>query len=62
MLLAATAGLTGMRRVARTWPARLAELAEDLAQPVVDSLENGRPFGQVRVLKRGEPPDGRVDA
>ena len=62
MLLAAMAGLTGMRRVVRTWPARLAELAEDLAQPVVDVLEDRWPVGQVHVLDRGQLLDGRVDA
>ena len=50
-LLAAPAGL-----------ARVAELTEDLAQPVVHFLKHRRPLGQVRVLKRGEPLDGRVDA
>jgi hypothetical protein len=28
----------------------------------VDLLKDGRPFGEVHVLKRGEPADGRVDA
>ena len=49
-------------RGGRPWPARVAELAEDLAQPVVDALKDGGPLGQVHVLKRGEPADGRVDA
>jgi hypothetical protein len=28
----------------------------------VDSLKDGGPPGEVHVLKRGEPGDGRVDA
>jgi hypothetical protein len=60
-LLAAPARLTWASRNLRPWPARVAELTEDLAQPVVHSLKYGRPVGQVHVLKRGEPLDGRVD-
>jgi hypothetical protein len=60
-LLAAPARLARARRDGRPWPARVAELAEDLAQPVVHSLKHGRPLGQFHVLKRGEPLDGRVD-
>jgi hypothetical protein len=41
---------------------RIAEFAEDPAQPVVDFLKDGRPLGHVNVLKRGKPLDGRVDA
>ena len=59
-LLAAPAGLTRAHRAGRSRPARVAELAEDLAQPVVDSLKDGRPLGQVHVLKRSEPAYGRV--
>jgi hypothetical protein len=61
-LLAAPARLAGARRIGRSRPARFAELAEDLAQPVVHCLEDGRPLGQVHVLERGETADGRVDA
>jgi hypothetical protein len=60
-LLAAPAGLARAHRDGGPRPARVAELAEDLAQPVVHSLKYGRPPGQVHVLKRGEPLDGRVD-
>jgi hypothetical protein len=60
-LVAAPAGLPRARGDGRPWPARVAKLAEDLAEPVVDFLEDGRPFGEVHVLKRGEPPDGRID-
>ncbi len=42
-------------------PAGVAELTEDLPQPVVDFREDGRPFGQVHVLDRGESLDDRVD-
>jgi hypothetical protein len=59
-LLAAPARLTRTHGAGRSRPARVAELAEDFAQPVVDGLEDGRPLGQVHVLKRGEPADGRV--
>ena len=61
-LLAVPAGLARAHGAGRSRPARVAELAEDLAQPVVDGLKDGRPLGQVHVLKRGEPADGRVDA
>ena len=60
-LLAAPAGLARAHRAGRSRPARVAELAEDLAQPVVDGLKDGRPLSQVHVLKRGEPAYGRVD-
>jgi len=63
-LLAAPARLTRLaraRRDGRPWRARVAELTEDLAQPVVHCLKYGRPLDQVHVLKRGEPLDGRVD-
>jgi hypothetical protein len=56
------AGLARARGGGRPWPVRVAELAEDLAQPVVHPLKDGRPLGQVYVLERGEPVDGRVDA
>ena len=59
-LLAVPAGLARAHGAGRSRPARVAELAEDLAQPVVDGLKDGRPLGQVHVLKRGEPADGRV--
>jgi hypothetical protein len=59
-LLAAPAGLARARGAGGSRPTRVAELAEDLAQPVVDGLKDGRPLGQVHVLKRGEPADGRV--
>ena len=62
VLLARPAGLARAHRGGRPWPARVAELAEDLAQPVVHPLKDGGPLGQVHVLKRGEPADGRVDA
>jgi hypothetical protein len=39
----------------------IAEFAEYLAQPVVDICEDGGPLGEVIVLNRGEPADGRVD-
>ncbi|MGH3260738.1 MAG: hypothetical protein ACRDNS_01965, partial [Trebonia sp.] len=42
-------------------PVRLAELAEDLAQPIVYSTEDGGSLGKVRVRKRGQARDGRVD-
>ena len=56
------AGLAWARGDDGADPVRIAEFAEDLAQPVVDFLEDGRPLGDVNVLKRGEPRDGRVDA
>jgi hypothetical protein len=62
VLLAAPAGLTRARGGHRPWPAGVAELAENLAQLVVYFLQDGRPLGQVHVLKRGEAADGRVDA
>jgi hypothetical protein len=55
------AALARARGGGRRLPARVAELAEDLAQPVVDLLEDGGPVGQVHVVERGEPADGRVD-
>jgi hypothetical protein len=61
VLLAAPAGLARARRDGRPRPAGVAKLAEDLAQLFVHSLKYGRPLGQFHVLKRGEPPDGRVD-
>ena len=61
-LLAVPAGLARAHRDVRPWPARVAKLTEDLAQPVVHGLKYGRPLGQVHVLKRGEPADDRVDA
>jgi hypothetical protein len=61
-LLAALAGARGGGGwAAGAAAARVAELAEDLAQPVVDLLEDGGPVGQVHVVERGEPADGRVD-
>jgi hypothetical protein len=50
-LLAGPAGLARARRDGRPGAARVAELAEDLAQPVVHSLKYVRPLGQVHVLK-----------
>ena len=61
-LLAVPAGLARPRGGGRPRPALVAELTEDLAQPVVHPFKDGRPLGQVYVLKRGEPGDGRVDA
>ena len=60
-LLAAPARLARARRDGWPGPARVAKLAEDLAQPVVHTLKYGRPLVQVYLLKRGEPLDGRVD-
>jgi hypothetical protein len=60
-LLAAPARLARARRGGGPWPARVAKLTKDLAQPVVHGLKFGWPLGQVHVLKRGEPLDGRVD-
>jgi hypothetical protein len=62
VLLAWPAWLARPRGDGSTRPARVAELAEDLAQPVVDSFKDGGPFGEVHILKRGEAGDGRVDA
>jgi hypothetical protein len=62
VLLAGAAWFTWPRGDGRSGLAGVAELAEDLAQPVVDSFKHGRPFGEFHVLKRGEPADGRVDA
>jgi hypothetical protein len=62
VLLAWPAWLARPRGDGGSRSARVAQLAEDLAQPVVDSFEHGRPFGEFHVLKRGEPADGRVDA
>jgi hypothetical protein len=61
-LLAAPAWLARPCGDGRSWPARIAQLPEDLAQPVVDCLQDHRPLGEVDVLKRGERLDGRVDA
>lgn len=44
------------------WFARVAQLAENLAQPVVDSFKDGGPLPEVDVVKRGESSDGRVHA
>jgi hypothetical protein len=41
-------------------PGRVAELAEDLAELVVDGLEDRRLLGEVKLGERGEPLDGRV--
>jgi hypothetical protein len=61
-LLAALARARGGGgRAAGAAVARVAEFAEDLAQPVVYLLEHGRLVGQVHVIERGEPADGRVD-
>jgi hypothetical protein len=40
----------------------VAELAEDLAQPVVDRLENRRVLVQGSLAQPGEPGDGVVDS
>ena len=63
-LFAAPAGLTRMRLAAlaaRGRPPRVTELAEYLAQPVVDIFEYGGPLGEVNAINRGEPVDGRVN-
>jgi hypothetical protein len=59
--LALLAGAAGARGGGGRLPARVAELAEDLAQPVVHFLQDGGPLGQVHVLERGKTLDGRVD-
>jgi hypothetical protein len=41
--------------------ASVAEFAEDFAEPVVYCLEDGRAVGEIGVVERGEPGDGRVD-
>jgi hypothetical protein len=43
-------------------PSGVAEFAEDLPEPVVHRLEDGRTVGQVRVFQAGESGDGLVDA
>jgi hypothetical protein len=43
-------------------PARLAELAEDVPQAAVHVLEHRGPVGEVQVVERGQPLNGRVDA
>jgi hypothetical protein len=63
-LFAAPAGLTRTRLAAlaaRGRPPRVTELAEYLAQPVVDIFEYGGPLGEVNAINRGEPVDGRVN-
>jgi hypothetical protein len=61
-LLAGPTGLAWPRGDSGSWPAWVAELAKDLAQPVVHFLEDRRPFVEIHALKRGERLDGRVDA
>ena len=48
-LLAAPAGLAGAHGGGLPRPARVAEFAEDLAQPVVDFLEDRGPVGEIGV-------------
>lgn len=48
-LLAAPAGLAGAHRGGLPRPARVAEFAEDLTQPVVDFLEDRGPAGEIGV-------------
>ena len=59
-LLTTAAGLA--RPYLRGRPSRVAKFAEDLTQLVVDRFEDRRALGQVHVIKRGKPLDGRVDA
>ncbi|HXT89896.1 MAG TPA: hypothetical protein VN714_11645 [Trebonia sp.] len=49
VLLAAPAWLAGAHGTGLSWPARVAEFAEDFAQPVVHFLQDGRPVGEVGI-------------
>jgi hypothetical protein len=51
-------GMSGPRM---SGPHGIAEFAEDLAEPVVNRLEDGRAVGELDVVKRGKPGDGLVD-
>jgi hypothetical protein len=59
-LLAAPAGFAGAHGSALPWPVRVAEFAEDLAQPVVHFRQDGGPVGEVGIRERGETGDGRI--
>lgn len=48
-LLAAPAGLAGAHGGGLSRPARVAKFAEDLAQPVMDFLEDRGPAGEIGV-------------
>jgi hypothetical protein len=59
-LLAAPAGLAGEHGSGLPLPARVAEFAEDLTQPVVYFRQDGGPVGKVSIRERGETSDGRI--
>jgi hypothetical protein len=69
-LLTKSTGLTGPAGLARPCrsalatrrlPSSVPELAQDLAELVVDVFKDRRPLGEVHLLDRGESRDGRVD-
>jgi hypothetical protein len=59
-LLATPARLAGAHGGVLPGPARVAEFAEDLAQPVVHFRQGGGPVGKIGIRERGETGDGRV--
>jgi hypothetical protein len=54
--------LATLARPRRTGTAGIAELAEDLAELVVDRLQYGRVLVERRLAQGGQPGDGLVNA